>query len=356
MKKVLIVTPELKLAGGVSSYWNAIIPELKKEKNSVIDNFEVGGNGLNLFGPIRDQLNFRRHIKRDYDAVLLNPSLGVKSFFRDSFFAKRLKKKEIPFIVFFRGWDLDFEKKVTERYRKYFLRTFGNAKRIIVLSEDFKKKIRQWGYKGSITVESTTINSKLITDFKIEDKLNNLENLETVKILFLSRILREKGLFETVEAFRSLCKDYSNLELYIAGDGKDFDSLVSKVSMDDNIFVLGHIEGDTKSKLFKDCHIYCLPSYSEGLPNSLLEAMAFGLTVITTRVGGLNDFFQPENMGYFVKVRDENQISEKLKFLIDNPKKMIPIANFNFNYANKNLLSNIVAKRILKLIKAAMND
>lgn len=356
MIKVLIVTPELKLTGGVSSYWKAILPELKKEKSSIIDNFEVGGNGLNLFGPIKDQLNFKSRIKRNYDVVLLNPSLGVKSFFRDSFFAKQLKKKEVPFIVFFRGWDLVFEKKVTERYRKYFLRSFGNAKCIIVLSNDFKEKIRKWGYKGQITVESTTINSKLITDFKIEDKLQYLENLKTIKILFLSRILREKGLFETVEAFRLLSKQYSNIELYIAGEGKDLDSLVNKVNMDDNIFVLGHIEGDKKAKIFKDCHIYCLPSYSEGLPNSLLEAMAFGLTVITTRVGGLNNFFEDEKMGYFVEVRDEIQIREKLKFLIDNPKEMIPIAYYNFNYANKYLVSNIVAKRIYKLIKAAIND
>jgi glycosyltransferase involved in cell wall biosynthesis len=353
--KIIVVSPKLNISGGVSSYWNALIPELTKYYN--INNFQVGGHGKNIFGPIIDQLKFKKEIQKKSDLVFLNPSLGSKSFFRDALLIKQIIKKRIPFIVFFHGWNLDFEKSVDKKYVNFFLSTFGQAKTIFVLSNDFKNKILKWGYQGKIILETTNVESTLISNFSTKDKFNKINHSSKIKILFLARLLREKGVFETVEAFRILNEKYNNIELIIAGDGKDLNELKDFVKNDKNIIVTGYVEGQNKIDLFKDSHIYCFPTfYGEGLPTSILEAMAFAMPVITTNMGGLKEFFQDNKMGYFVEPQNILELKNKLELLLLNHENIINIGRYNSNYANEKLLNTVVAKRINTYIQEAINE
>lgn len=355
--RVLIVTPRLNLVGGVSSYWNAILPDLRMDKNLKIHNIEIGGNKRNMIGPVVDQLRFRKILNLNFSLVFLNPSLSFRSFFRDAFFIKQLVKKNIPFIVFFHGWDLDFEKKVDKKYIIFFLNTFGKAKRIFVLSKDFKEKIIEWGYQGEIAIETTNVDTVLLKDFSIDKKLTYLKKTNTIKILFLARLIREKGVFETVDAFREIQKKYFNIQLVIAGDGNDLDELKSYVKGDNNIIVTGRVEGQKKIKIFKDCSIYCFPTfYGEGLPISILEAMAFGMAVITTNMGGLNEFFQNNKMGYLVRPKNVDELYEKIEILLLDKIKLVKIGKYNHDYAKKNLISSVIAKRIDNQIIDVINE
>ncbi len=310
---ILIVTPKLSTSGGVSSFWNALLPKLNIYNDLNISTIEIGGHGKNVFGPFVDQWKIRKTISNKIDLVFLNPSLGSRSFFRDALFAKQLINNGIPFVVFFHGWSLDFEKKVDVKYIRFFLKTFGQAKKIFVLSQDFKSKILEWGYKGEVIVETTNVDASLISNFSIDVKISEIQSTEKIKILFLARLLREKGVFETVEAFRQLNIKHENIELIIAGDGKDLDELKKFVKNDKNIIVAGYVEGQNKINLFRDCHIYCFPTfYGEGLPTSILEAMAFGMPVITTNMGGLKEFFQDGKMGFFVEPKNVDDLELKL--------------------------------------------
>jgi len=343
---ILIVTPRLLTSGGVSSYWNALLPELNSYDDLDISTLEIGGHGKNIFGPFIDQWKFKKLLNNNLELAFLNPSLGSRSFFRDALFAKQLVKKNISFIVFFHGWNLDFEKKIDTKYVRFLLKTFGQAKTIFVLSQDFKNKILEWGYTGKVIVETTNVDASLIADFSLDNKISNIKSTDKIKILFLARLLREKGVFETVKAFRNLTKKYNNIELTIAGDGKDLDELKDMVRNDKNIILTGHVEGERKIDLFKENHIYCLPSYSEGLPTSVLEAMAFGMPIITTRVGGLKDFFKDTKMGYLIEPKNIDELEKKLELLFIDKDKLIEFGKYNHDYANKKLLNTVVAKRI----------
>lgn len=345
----LITTPNLKEHGGVSAYWNSLLPILSKETN--IQTIQIGGNKKNLFGPILDQLNFSKKIKENPSLVILNPSLGIKSFFRDGLFAKKLIKRNIPFIVFFHGWNIDTERKIDHKYVNFFLKSFGKAKKIIVLSKNAKNKIIEWGYEGEIILETTTVSYDLIKNFNIEKRIKHINNNNNkIKILFLARLFKEKGIYELIEAFNLLKKKYENLELIIAGDGDEFHNIKKLSENDTSIRVLGHVEGEIKINCFQEADIYCLPSYSEGLPGTVLEAMAFALPVITTPVGGLKDFFIDKKMGYLVDVKDSISIEKKLERLIldKNHKKEIAIYNINIS---KNYINTNVVNRIYKYIK-----
>lgn len=349
--EILIATPKLSTLGGVSAYWNSILPILYSYDDIKFTIMEIGGHGKNIVGPIFDQWSFYKKANATIDLAFLNPSLGSKSFFRDALFAKQLVKKRIPFIVFFHGWNLDFEKKVENNYITFFLNTFGQSKKIFVLSKDFKNKILEWGYKGEVIIETTNVDAELLNDFSIREKLNKIKTVKKIRILFLARLIREKGIFEAVDAFEILANKFQNIELIVAGDGKDYEELKTRVEGNKYIVVVGHVEGQDKIDLFKKSHIYCLPSHSEGLPTSVLEAMAFGLPVITTNVGGLKEFFQDNKMGYLADVHNSKNLEEKLFMLIDDKEILKKISMFNYEYAQKYLLSTIVAKRIYKHLK-----
>ena len=345
-KKVLISLPILSKIGGVSSYWNAILPELKKFPDIKIQEIEVGGHGKNVLGLISDQLNFKKKLNQKIDLVILNPSLGIRSFFRDAFLAKKIVKKNIPFLIFFHGWNLEFEKKVDNNYKRLFLNSFGKANTIIVLSKDFKYKLKKWGYKGKIIVETTTLDSSLIQDFSFKNKIVKINLSKKIKILFLARLEKEKGIFETIEAFKNISKRFENIELTIAGVGLALPEVKKEVLNDNNIKVSGYVESKSKVNVFQDNHIYCLPSYSEGLPITVLEAMSFGMPIITTKVGGLKEFIIDRKMGFFVGVKNVKDLEDKLEFLIENKNKIIEIGKYNYNFAHLKLLNNQVAKRM----------
>lgn len=353
---VLIVLPKLTSPGGVSSFWNALLPEFFKFKDVNTKTFEIGGHGKNILGPLIDQWFFKKAISTEVDLVVLNPSLGLRSFYRDGLFAKRLKKRNIPFAVFFHGWNIEFEKKVTDKHIGFFKNSFGSARIIFVLSNDFKNKIIQWGYKGEIVIETTTVNKALLNNYDYWEKVNQDKQNRKIRILFLSRLLKEKGIYETIDAFIKLSERHTNLELTITGSGVEYEKIEKLVRKQTSIKMTGHLEGQEKSDIFKGSQIYCLPSYSEGLPTTVLEAMAFGLPVVTTAVGGLKNFFQNGKMGYLIEPGSSEQLLEKLELLLADRSQMANMGMYNFNYANENVLSTEVAKRLFNRLKSLSHD
>ena len=350
-KKTLLIVPQLSSKGGVSAFWNALLLSFKEFHTISLEPLEIGGHGKNILGPFIDQWKVHKASKRDFDLALLNPSLLNRSFFRDGLFAKQLHRKSIPFIIFFHGWDEDFEKKVDRKYINFFLNSFAHAQTIFVLSPEFKEKLLEWGYKGQIVVETTMIDDRLIKNFSLQQKLEEKKDSKPIQILFLARLEREKGIFEMIEAFQELHKTMKNIKLTIAGDGQDFKEVKKLVEAYNNIHVVGEVEGEEKIKLFKQSDIYCLPSYSEGLPISVLEAISFGLPVVTTKVGGLKYFFQEGKMGKMVESKDSNQLQKALFTLLDNKSLMNKIAQFNFDYGQKYLTNTVTAQRLYPYLK-----
>lgn len=346
IKKILIPLPNKVYKGGICSYWSAMFHSFQKISDIEFKVVKIGNRGKNIFGPPLDQWKFHKALTPDIDLVILNPSILNKAFFREGLLAKQLISKKIPFISFFHGWDLDFEKKVDKHYRNFFLNSFGYSKKIITLSPEAKNKIIDWGYKGEVLIETTVVDSTLLKNFSLKERKRN----EKIQILFLARMEAEKGIYELLEAFKLLKKEFKNIELILAGKGGAYEDVKKYIHNLEGVEMVGHIEGEEKAEIFKKSDIYVLPSYSEGLPVSILEAMAFGLPIITTPVGGLKHFFKEESMGYTVKPKNTKDLTVALKCLMLNPSKMVKIGKFNFNYAQKYLMSDRLSKRLYEHI------
>lgn len=137
-------------------------------------------------------------------------------------------------------------------------------------------------------------------------------------LLFLGRIVPEKGLRYLVESFKSI---ESNKKLVIAGGSSDtcgfYDEIKEMASKDERIIFTGFVEGQILAELFSNAYVYVLPSELEGMPISLLEAMSYGDCCLVSDIPECADVV--EDKAVVFKSGDIVDLTEKLKWLIRNP-------------------------------------
>lgn len=147
-------------------------------------------------------------------------------------------------------------------------------------------------------------------------------NLSTndMLVLFLARLDEEKSPIEVIRAFSAITERYPRLFLAMAGSGKlehDCRQLIQKLGLQDRVFLLGY-RTDTPD-LLKAADVYMQPSIWESFGMSLIEAMAAGLPVITTRVGVIAELDQPEDSVLLVEARDIPGMTSSLDRLLTDP-------------------------------------
>ena len=177
-----------------------------------------------------------------------------------------------------------------------------NSDEVTCVNHEIKEKIKKIIDKKNINVIPMGVNVK---DYLTKPKFNN-------KILFLGRLAEKKGVKYVLEAAKYLSK----FKFYIAGDGplRNELELFVKRNKIKNVRFLGYIHGKNKIKLIKESGIFIIPSIHtkggdrEGLPVSLLEAMAASKAIITTDVGGIKDLIKNDYNGIIIKEKNYNEI------------------------------------------------
>ena len=137
---------------------------------------------------------------------------------------------------------------------------------------------------------------------------------ECIVIAFTGRIVKEKGIFQLVRAFGRVNKEFPNTRLVIAGDGPAMSELRKECG--ENIYLLGKIPFSEVVLLLKESDIFCLPSDSEGMPTSVLEAAACKNFVITTARGGAKEIIKDETYGLIIEDNNENTIFKAISEVI----------------------------------------
>ena len=361
-KKVLIHTRNLIIPGGKQSYITALKPYLK----SNISYFFYGAQEditeskwafiRRFFG---DYLHFYRRLKNErFDAVHINTSFNLKSYFRDSIFTWICWWTNTPSLVYWHGWRWDFEKKIASKTGWFFRLTFAKADTMIVLAREFQQQlVHQYGYKKPVIVETTVVEDEIMALGQLNQEVPTFRSAnQPLVILFLSRVEKAKGIYETIDSFQSLLEKHPDIVLDIGGTGSELNKVKQYVANKQipNVNFLGWLTGKTKLKAIKDSDIFVLASYSEGMPISVLEAMSAGLSVVTTDVGGIKDFFEDNKMGKVVKVKDVNSLEEKLEQLLADPDSRKEIGRYNMLYAKKRFSAVEVAGRLEKIYASVM--
>ena len=166
-----------------------------------------------------------------------------------------------------------------------------------------------------------------------------------IRFLFIGRIMKEKGIDELLYAAKKIKKEYANIEFDIVGPMEDDYKNKIEEYVNSNIINYYGYQSDVK-KFIKQCHCFILPSYHEGMANTLLEAGSMGRPLITSNIHGCKEAI--DNNGYLVKVRDKEDLYKKMKMFIelDHEKKV------NMALNSRKHIEKIFDKR--KVVKETM--
>ncbi len=356
LPKMMVLVPSLAVAGGVSNYYNT----LGFNNDKRITYFEISKSKQESMPAMLFRLltNYGRFfynlLKYKYEVVMVNPSLDQgKSFHRDLVFigiARLLNRKTI---VFFRGWFEPYEDVIKRSAFKSFLfrNTYAKADRYFVLGNIFKKKLLSLGVptKSNFTLETTVADSRFLQEFTLSGKHASYD--DEVQFLFLGRIEREKGIFIAIDAFKILQTRFpaQHMRLSIAGDGPGLTEVkqyIEQLSIR-NIVVLGHVSADKKKKVLLESHIMLLPSYTEGLPNCILEGMLYGMPIIARATGGIPDVIANDVNGFISESFDPGVFADYMARFIANASLYREMGERNHFIALNRFTPEIVKDRML---------
>lgn len=215
----------------------------------------------------------------------------------------------------------DFKMKIYNMIDKYFLRLCHT---VIAVSEDIKNELIRSKLKSTrIEVISNAVEPKFDeNELKIrryeKRRILNIKEEEHV-VGYLGRLSVEKGLVYLIDAALDLRNTSTPIKMLIVGEGPEREALDQRIRNKglEKIVIFAGFQQDTENWL-SAMDIFVLPSLTEGTPMALLEAMAVGIPVIATAVGGVPKVLTDGINGMIVQPGDSKAISEKIKLLINN--------------------------------------
>jgi glycosyltransferase involved in cell wall biosynthesis len=344
--KTLFLHKEFNESGGIGALYGALKPYFTDETSHL----EIGSRQREKYPSVirfvNDNIRFYNMIKsRNFDCICINPCLDFKSLFRDFLFVLIGRPFCKRLVLFFHGWDRQFGNELSPLWISILRSIMNKTNLIIVLAKEFEHKLKRWDITCPIVLTRTAVSMDLLKTFDFENVIKIREKKIPFKILFLSRIVKEKGIYETIDAVRLLVKENLPIELEIAGDGPELSNVKKYVDAGDSrgIRFLGYIRGIEKTLAYTQSSLYIMPSYAEGYPLSVLEAFAFGLPVITRMTGGIRDFFINGVHGYATESFEPMIFADFIKQIFSDRQHWETISRNNFKFAKENYYAPTVA-------------
>ena len=188
--------------------------------------------------------------------------------------------------------------------------------RIIVHSENLIKEWNLGKYRNKICIAHEHFLD--FDKFKIKKKFGERDNL----VGYIGRLNEEKGTLNFVKAIPAISKEKDNLEFLIGGDGQLCDKIkkhLDENNLNDKVKLTGWIQHNELQEYLNKLKLLILPSYTEGLPNIMLEAMACGTPVLATSVGAIPDVIKDGETGFIMENNSPECVAENIIRALNYP-------------------------------------
>lgn len=288
-----------------------------KERIRGIDVFRIKGYNL-LHGtfpieiPSKESQAIYREICRQKPDVIITNTRFFPLSLRGTNLARKCKIKHVHIE---HGTNfVKLENKILTKIAFFYDKVFGtyvakNCDLAVGISKPSSSFISSLGSR-----KVTTIYNSVDTYYFKRTNSNNNGKI----ICYIGRLIYGKGVQDLIEVFKKTKAD--DLRLFIAGDGNYKNKLMQISQEDKRIKFLGEINKDKIKNLLDKADIFVNPSYSEGLPTSVLEAGSMSLPIIATNVGGTAEIIDNKINGYLYQAGDKSKLKNLLRRLIDNKK------------------------------------
>jgi glycosyltransferase involved in cell wall biosynthesis len=314
---VVLLGPALGAISGVSTHLNQLLSSSLNDE-FVFSHFQVGREGRMESGIARicrfiiSPVSLAGHLLRTRpDIVHLNTSINRKAFWRDLAYllvARALRRKTVYQV---------HGGKLPEDFARHKLvliallrAALGLPQAIVVLAQSEAAAYRKFLPAARVEIIPNAIEIPAWGDTAPRSQSD-----APLRVTYLGRLDRNKGIFEILEAVGVLRDRGMSLRLTIAGDGPDSGAIraaVADAGFGGQVVFAGPVFGETKSRLWADSDVFAFPSHAEGLPYSLLESMAFGVVPVTTAVGAIPDVMQGGTHGFLIPMRNPVALADAI--------------------------------------------
>jgi glycosyltransferase involved in cell wall biosynthesis len=316
METVVHISPLFRTKGGISTVVaNYLTSDLARDyRLFVIDSHTDGNNAAKIIA-IMGAFAKACVCVLFYKPSLVHVHMGdFPSPYRKAILCLPFRLRRVPSILHFHGAGFMSQYEAKGAITKNILRSFfASFTAVLCLSESWKNILIKTFDVTRITVVPNAV--------PLPDKQARGRDLGgALRLLFLGLIGTRKGVFELLDAVEVLVAEGYNIEVAVGGNG-DIEALRVRMKnerLKGRVRYLGWVEGDEREQEFLGAHLFVLPSHAEGMPMSVLEAMSYGLPIVSTRVGGIPELVENNANGMLVEPGNSPQLVQAIRQLADD--------------------------------------
>lgn len=313
---VVMAGPGLAVMGGVSAVERLILAELPAHvRTAHVTTMVDGSKARKLWTFAQALSHYRALLARRPDLIHIHFASGASSVRKELLAAIALRRGIKVIMHAHGGWYRTYWERMSPRRRARALATFKQVSALIVLGEGW----RDFFVSIGIAPEKIVV---MPNPVRLPAAVVKPLDPRRVTCAYLGIISARKGAFDLVEAAALLppaCRD--RLRMVIAGNGKVelLRERVQQRGLTSCIEVADWLDVEQRDALLTSADIFALPSYHEGLPMALLEAMAFGAVPVSTPVGSIGEVVRHERNGLLIAPGDIPALAASLQRLIEQP-------------------------------------
>jgi glycosyltransferase involved in cell wall biosynthesis len=327
------------LADGLFLRWNVVLLSPHVE----------GGLALRLATATKAFLRFMGLLLSGRVNLVHCHSAMKGSFWRKSMFALVARAAGVPVVFHLHGSEMkSFVDKQPALLQRLISWILEKQSVVVVLSESWFHYVKSISPRANIEILPNYVD---LPDLR--SKTAGRSDAE-VKVLFLGLVGTRKGVYDLLPAFKDAIAQAPALRLVIGGNGEvdRARALAVELKIDDHVKFAGWVSGEDKVKLLRQAHIYVLPSYNEGLPVSLLEAMSWQVPVISTCVGGIPELVREGVDGLLINAGDQAALTSAIVKLAQNVNSREKMGVAARNQVEQNFSKQVVLPRLEALYRS----
>lgn len=336
------------IAAVVNGYYNSELEN--KYKITYVQSYKDGSKIDKLWKAIKAYLRFLKIIISDTpDIVHMHTSFGA-SFYRQIPFIYMAGWKKVPIINHIHGPEFDkFYEQASEKKKKLIKKIYNKCTFLITLSEEWKQNFLNIVPENKIAVIENY--STLVDDIDYDERKYN-------QVLFLGAIIQRKGCFDMPEIISRVTQKAPNSIFVIAGDGEleDLKKALEDRRVINNCILPGWVRDKQKDRLLRESGVFFLPSYNEGMPMAILDAMGYSLPIVSTKVGGIPKIVINDQNGYLKSPGDIEGLADSLCELLNDIPKSNEMGLKSAAVVKHNYTLEMHLQKLYALYEAASND
>jgi glycosyltransferase involved in cell wall biosynthesis len=346
--KIAILGPYPPATGGIVSNLQNLLKSPLKEKYDLLTfrtmsdksgtvDYESERVTTKVRRVLGDFINYLIFLtKKKPNLVFINTSFGKFAFWRDSLYiiASKLFNKKI--LLQIHGGKLDDFLHANILLARIFIKNiFRLTNKVIVLSLVQQKPFNDYGYGDKTRIIPNTVDlSAFHNSSECLRKKYGIPKGNVIILFIASLWSKEKGVMELLRAAKIIMDNRRDITFILVGGGEEESAMVKYCSdnnLQDKVLFTGYLSKEEIIKVCKSSDIFSLPSFNEGLPMVILEAMAAGLPIVTTPVGAIPEMVIDGENGFIVKPGDYHALAEKINYLIENKEIRERYGHHNLN-------------------------